>query len=394
MTTNIKPVLDWGPLASRYENEQPRKILSLDGGGIRGVLTLEILLELEHQLQTELGKDDSFRLSDFFDYIGGTSTGAIIAAGLSRGMSVRELLDFYEQKGEAMFDKAFLLKRVKYFYNDGPLLKELQNTFGTGDIDIKSGDFKTLLLVVKMNQSTDSPWPISNNPFAKYNAHERPDCNLRIPLYQLVRASTAAPAYFRPETLQWDPNNPEKTFVFVDGGVTPYNNPAFLMYRMATQAPYKLNWKTGEKNLLIVSVGTGSAPSPGAYNNLLDTLKELPNNLMYTMQVDQDINCRTVGRCIYGAPIDRELKDMIPLDDEGKILPLNSDAGRHFSYVRYNADLSEEGLAKMGLSHIESDDVRQMDSVEFIPQLREVGQVVGKMQVKVKEHFQSFIPKT
>lgn len=385
---------NWGPLAARYATQQPRKMLSLDGGGIRGVLTLEILLELENQLRAELKKDEKFTLSDYFDYIGGTSTGAIIAAGLSRGMSVNDLLQFYEQKGEAMFDKAFLLKRVKYFYNEGPLLKELQNTFGTGDIDVQSGDFKTLLLIVTMNRSTDSPWPISNNPDAKYNAPDRADCNLRIPLYQLVRASTAAPAYFKPETLQWDPANPEKTFVFVDGGVTPYNNPSFLMYRMATQAPYKLNWKTGEKELLIVSVGTGSAPSPGAYSNLLDIVKDLPNNLMYTMQVDQDINCRTVGRCIYGAPIDRELGNMIPVDEEGNIKSLDSDASRHFSYVRYNADLSEEGLAKMGLSHIDSDDVRQMDSVQFIPQLREVGRTAGKMQINVKDHFQNFIPKS
>ncbi len=381
----------WGPLSQRYENEQPRKILSLDGGGIRGVLTLEILFELEKQLKAELKKDDAFRLSDFFDYIGGTSTGAIIAAGLTLGMSVQQLLDFYEQKGEAMFDKAFLLKRVKYFYNDGPLLKELKNTFGDGDIDVQSGTFKTLLLVVTMNRSTDSPWPISNNPNAKYNRQDRLDCNLRIPLYQLVRASTAAPAYFRPETLQWDPKNPEKTFVFVDGGVTPYNNPAFLMYRMATQQPYGLNWKTGERELLIVSVGTGSAPSPGTYDNLLETLKELPNNLMYAMQIDQDINCRTVGRCIFGAPIDRELGDMVPLDKNNKILDLDSDASRHFSYVRYNANLSIEGLKDLGLAHISSDEVRQMDSVKYIPELREVGKMAGQKQVKVKEHFRNFI---
>jgi hypothetical protein len=381
----------WGPLANRYETNQPRKILSLDGGGIRGVLTLEILSELEKQLKAETGKDDNFRLSDYFDYIGGTSTGAIIAAGLSRGMSANELLDFYEQKGEAMFDKAFLLKRVKYFYNDGPLMRELKATFGSGDIDLKSGEFKTLLLVVTMNRSTDSPWPISNNPNAKYNAQDRADCNLRIPLYQLVRASTAAPAFFRPETLQWDPNDSEKTFVFVDGGVTPYNNPAFLMYRMATQKPYGLNWETGEKKLMIVSVGTGSAPSPGVYDHLLETLKELPNNLMYAMQVDQDINCRTVGRCIYGAPIDRELGDMIPLDGNNKILALDSNAENLFSYVRYNANLSDEGLAELGLNHIDSDEVRQMDSVKFIPQLREVGKAVGEKQVKVKEHLKHFI---
>jgi hypothetical protein len=383
----------WGPLQARYEKVEPRKILSLDGGGIRGVLTLEILLELENQLKTELQKDHSFRLSDYFDYIGGTSTGAIIAAGLSMGMSVQQLLDFYEEKGAAMFDKAFLLKRVKYFYNDGPLLRELKKTFGAGDIDLRSGTFKTMLLVVTMNRSTDSPWPISNNPDAAFNLDTLPDCNLRIPLYQLVRASTAAPAYFRPETLQWDPKDPDKTFVFVDGGVTPYNNPAFLMYRMATQKAYNLNWKTGEKELLIVSVGTGAAPSPGVYDHLLETLKELPNNLMYAMQVDQDINCRTVGRCIYGAPIDREIGDMIPMDEKGMMLPLDSDAARHFSYVRYNADLSVEGLKDLELEHIDSDAVREMDSVKHLNELREVGRTVGGKQVKAKEHFGSFLKK-
>ncbi len=387
-------VPDWGPLAERYANDgRQRKILSLDGGGIRGVLTLEILLELETQLKAELKKDDSFRLSDFFDYIGGTSTGAIIAAGLSRGMSATELLQFYEDKGEAMFDKAFLLKRVKYLYNDGPLLKELQNTFGTGDIDVAAGGFKTLLLVVTMNRSTDSPWPISNNPAAKYNNTTRPDCNLRIPLYQLVRASTAAPVYFRPETLQWDAKNPEKTFVFVDGGVTPYNNPSLLMYRMATQSAYGLNWKTGEKELLIVSVGTGSAPSPGAYDNLLNVMTDLPGNLMYAMQVDQDINCRTVGCCVYGAPIDRELGHMMPLDKDGNVLGVSSDAARHFTYARYNANLSEEGLNELGLSHIDSDNVRKMDSVAHIAELREVGRVAGKAQVDVKVHLQNFLSK-
>ncbi len=371
-------------------NHQPRKLLSLDGGGIRGVLTLEILLQLEQQLQRELKKDDSFCLADYFDYIGGTSTGAIIAAGLSLGMKVQQLLDFYEGKGEAMFDKSFLLKRVKYFYNDGPLLKELKNTFGDGDIDIESGKFKSLLLVVTMNRSTDSPWPISNNPWAKYNEPTRPDCNLRIPLYQLVRASTAAPVYFRPETLQWDPANSEKTFVFVDGGVTPYNNPAFLMYKMATQKAYKLQWATGERNLLIVSVGTGSAASPGAYSNIINTAKSLPNNLMYTMQVDQDINCRTVGRCIFGSPIDREMDDLVPLDENGNAVGIDNDAGRHFSYIRYNADLSQDNLDKSGLSHIDSDDVREMDSTKYIPQLREVGKKAGE-QVDVASHFKYFL---
>lgn len=386
----------WGPLAARYEPKDgvhpQRKMLALDGGGIRGVLTLEILLELEQQLRAAHGNDPNFRLSDFFDYFGGTSTGAIIAAGLAKGFSAADLLQFYQDKGEAMFDKTWLLKKVKYFYNDGPLQKALQETFGTGDISLESGDFKSLLLIVTMNRSTDSPWPISNNPNAKYNDSARPDCNLRIPLYQLVRASTAAPAYFRPETLQWDKNNPEKTFVFVDGGVTPYNNPAFLMYRMATQEAFNLRWPTGEKKLLIASVGTGASPSPGTYNNVFDTLKSLPNNLLYAMQVDQDINCRTVGRCIYGAPIDREMGALTPLDADRNPLGLDNDADRHFSYVRYNADLSPEGLEALDCADLDSDEISEMDSTKNIADLRRVGKAVGKSQVNVQEHFRHFIP--
>lgn len=372
-------------------NGNPRKILALDGGGIRGVLTLEILLEMETQLKKELKKGEDFCLGDYFDYIGGTSTGAIIAAGLSLGMKVETLLDFYQKKGKAMFDKAFILNQFWHSYNKSPLEKELRKTFGGGDIDLESERFKTLLLIVTMNLSTDSPWPISNNPWAKYNALNRMDCNLRIPLYKLVRASTAAPTFFPPEILQWDPDDPKKTFVFVDGGVTPYNNPAFLMYRMATQKAYGLEWETGEKKLLIVSLGTGSAVATKAYENKAETAINIANNLMYAMQVDQDINCRTVGRCIYGAKIDRELDEMIPMKADGTIESLDNDAGKHFSYIRYNADLSQEALNEMGLKHIKSEQVRKMDSTKYIAKLREVGRVTGQNQVNIKNHFKFFL---
>jgi len=136
-------------------------------------------------------------------------------------------------------------------------------------------------------------------------------------------------------------------------------------------------------------VGTGSAPGTGSYNNLLEAAKGLPNNLMYAMQVDQDINCRTVGRCTYGANIDRELKFMIPMDRDGKIVPLSNKTSRHFLYARYNADLSREGLDASGLGHIDSDHVREMDSVKYIDQLQEVGKKAAE-QISM-DHFGSFV---
>jgi patatin-like phospholipase/acyl hydrolase len=386
----------WGPLAKRYDvpaDKQPqRKLLALDGGGIRGILTLEILARIEQVLAEATGAGAKFRLCDYFDYIGGTSTGAIIAAGLARGMSVKELSDFYQATGPAMFDKAFILNRIKYLYKSEPLAEQLQKTFGA-TTTLTPADLKTLLLVVTRNVTTDSPWPISSNPLAHYNDQGRPDCNLQIPLWQLVRASTAAPVYFAPEVLQWDKNDPAKAFKFVDGGVTPYNNPAFLMWRMATQAPYKLNWPSGEQKLLVVSVGTGAAPQRDAdvysTSNAIQNAQNIPSALMYGAQVDQDINCRTVGRCAYGEPIDREMGDMVPVDAAGKTIPLSTDLGRAFLYVRYNADLTSPWLNKMGLGDIDPSKVSQLDSVDYTSDLRRIGQRVAQ-DVKAA-HFGTFI---
>jgi predicted acylesterase/phospholipase RssA len=69
----------------------PHKMLACDGGGIRGVLSVEIIAEIESLLQQALGKDDSFVLADYFDHFAGTSTGAIIAACLAIGMRADQI---------------------------------------------------------------------------------------------------------------------------------------------------------------------------------------------------------------------------------------------------------------------------------------------------------------
>lgn len=303
-------------------------MLALDGGGIRGLITLGILKRLEEELGRFSDHGQNFRLSDYFDYIAGTSTGAIIAAGLARGMSVDQLITFYKNSGHDMFEKSRLDKRLVSFYTADPLRKQLQKVFnanedGSYDPDapdkgLSPDNLRCLLLVVTRNATTDSPWPISSNPDARYNDPGRRDCNLRIPLWQLVRASTAAPIYFPPEILKWDPSDPRKTFMFVDGGMTPYNNPAFLLFRMATHPLYRLGWNTGEENLLLISIGTGMAddPSFGGNINIVSNLAGIPGTLMRGIQVEQDINCRITGRCTYGDFIDRELRDITCRDAE------------------------------------------------------------------------------
>ncbi len=185
--------------------------------------------------------------------------------------------------------------------------------------------------------------------------------------------------------MNWDPDDPNKTFVFVDGGLTPYNNPAFLLFRMATQPAYRLNWKTGEQNLLLVSVGTGAAAgvTDAVERNLFGNMQNLPSELMYGIQVEQDINCRTFGRCVYGSEIDREMGNLV--------LPAGTpDHGRFFRYVRYNADLSQKSLNDLGLSDIEAATVQKMDAVGQIDNLSRVGKAVAQNEVAI-EHFGSFV---
>lgn len=403
----------WRHLAPRFEDpERPHKLLALDGGGIRGVLTLEILAEMERQIESATGLK---RLGDYFDYIGGTSTGSIIAAGLAVGMSAQELLDFYEKFGAQMFDKTSLLERVTTLlgslYEDEPLAAQLKEIFHAAKgetpdpADLTTRRLTSLLLVVTRNVTTDSPWPISTNPFAKYNNPDHPECNLRIPLWQLVRASTAAPVFFPPEIVRLNKNDPKKIRAFVDGGITPYNNPAFLLYRMATQPAYKLNWPSGEKNLLLISVGTGAAPAAtqATSRNVLGNMQNLPGELMYGIQVDQDINCRTFGRCVHGAEIDRELGTMVLSDEEETAG--NRGPERFFRYARYNADLSAGGLAALDKALDENPDhakiarvgkippaaVQQMDAIDQIPNLRRIGVAVAKTELDVKKHFGPFL---
>ena len=359
-----------------------KKILALDGGGIRGMMTVEVLASLEEKLRKALGRGSDFVLADFFDFVAGTSTGAVIATCIALGKPVSEIRDFYIDNGKAMFDKAFILKRFRYKYEEEKLAGKLQEVLGP-DAALGSDKLRTVLMMVMRNATTDSPWPLSNNPMAKYNDRMRPDCNLNLLLWQLVRASTAAPVYFPPELVKMGSHE----FIFVDGGITNYNNPAFQAFLMATLEPYKMNWPTGEDNMLVVSVGTGTSPHANedldpSDMNLLYNAGSIPSALMFAASNEQDLLCRVFGKCLAGDVLDREVGDLIGA--KGPVSP------RLFTYMRYNAELTIQGLNALGLSGIEPENVQKLDSVKHIADLQRIGQKVAEKKVDI-EHFRLFL---
>jgi len=366
------------------ERGGPRKLLALDGGGIRGLITVEVLGEIEDQLRGDRG--DEFRLSDEFDYIAGTSTGAIIATCLSLGMSVAEIRAFYRDSGTAMFDKASLLRRFRTKFEDEKLAAKLKEVIGA-DTTLGTDRLKTLLLIVMRNATTNSPWPLSNNPHAKYNLDQRRRdglaSNLDLPLWQLVRASTAAPTYFPPEAIH---AGGPGAFLMVDGGVTMYNNPAFLVFLMATVEPYNLCWTAGKDQLLVVSIGTGTSPNANhdlapEDMNLIYNASSIPSALMFAALNEQDMLCRVFGECRHGDALDLEVGTMI-----GKRGPADP---KLFTYVRYNAELTAEWLGGHDLGHINPRDVQRLDSTSHMAELEEVGRKVAR-QVR-PEHFDGFL---
>lgn len=360
-----------------------KNILAMDGGGVRGVFTLEILARIEELLRQHYGRDN-FVLRDHFDFFAGTSTGAIIAACLCWGMPVQEILDLYVSYGRKMFQpvpwydpRRFLISR----FDAQPLSDMLQRIFsedgegkepallGTDKLRTKDGQLRLLMAVVR-NHSTGSAWPVTNNPLAKYNNREHRECNLDIPLYKLVRASTAAPVYFDPEVIRLG----NTTSVFVDGAVTPYNNPALIAALTAILPCYNLNWETGPDKIRVISVGTIRFPSglPKKARKLWVgyNAAKIPAALIQGAATEQDYLCRCFGDCIFGEAIDSEVGPMVGAKIPGQ---------RWFSYVRYNRSYGAAEVEALLQKH---PSLAKLEAVHAIPLLREIGaQYAGNVEL-------------
>ncbi len=327
-----------------FRSNGPKRILALDGGGLRGILTLGFLQEIENTLRQRHGGDAGFRLCHYFDLIAGTSTGAIIAASLAMGMSVEELIGHYQRLGREVFTKNWFRQGiVRARYDERALIDQLKRVFGEsrtlGDESLRTG-----LLIVTKRLDTGSPWPLGNNPQGRYFKAKPTDTwisNGEYPLWQVVRASTAAPSYFDPEpiTIASEPGKKPVIGTFVDGGVSPFNNPSLQAFLYATVHGYGVKWKIGADQMMLVSVGTGAAdpsqaPSYIAAQGALRALFSLMDDcasLVETMM--QWMSCSPTARTL-----DRELGDL-----GGCVLggvPL-------LSYLRYNVNLSAQEVTAL-----------------------------------------------
>jgi predicted acylesterase/phospholipase RssA len=392
----------------------PKRVLALDGGGVRGALTVAFLERIEKLLKERYGNDA--RLGDYFDLIGGTSTGAVIAGALALGFQTAQVKDFYLRLAP------FAFRRVRWHipvlqakFDARGLRKQIEDV--VGDRVLSSPDLITGFCLITKRMDTGSPWIVSNNPRAPYWEDGKGYIgNKNYPLGNLVRASTAAPHFFDPELLPIIQNEavPESMAtsqgralhtvlqklglrkkvkidssthgLFVDGGVTPHNNPSLALFHMATLPPFNINWPTGPDRLTIVSVGTGTYRPRLSFQSLgFARYAKLAIHALISLMTDAEMLVLLLMQWMGECPAPWQINSEI-----GTLADVLPPGGKMFRFLRYDVRLEKEWLARE--LNVQVDDIllerlRGMDDPTMVDKLYEIGGLAAEKQVKPEHLF-------
>jgi len=240
-----------------------KKILALDGGGIKGLMTAIVLRDIERQLPgaEKVDLDKTNIIKDHFDLVAGTSTGSILAAAICTGRSLNNIIELYEEKGGEIFQPNLKLwgNRVLRTFSQGVshpkhsdkgLAKELKAEFSNGRGEIKLGSklIKTPLLIQAFDATLHEPIV-----FKSHHCDDKSDKSLN--LWEVVKASASAPTFFPSHSLRY--RDHDKPHAMIDGGVFA-NNPSMI----ALSEAFSLGWDKKE-DILLVSLGTSEEIAEG-----------------------------------------------------------------------------------------------------------------------------------
>ncbi|HIF9442347.1 TPA: CBASS cGAMP-activated phospholipase [Photobacterium damselae] len=225
------------------------RVLSLNGGGVRGLYTISVLAEFERILAKD---DKSYSIAEHFDLIAGTSIGGLIALGLADGKTARELESKVLEHASTIFPARkncpkFLWNTLKAFkavmgnrYNGDNIEKAVVDIVGK---ERKVRDLQHRILIPTVNISTGKPLFIKTCHNPRFTRDDR------LRLVDVARATSAAPTYFEPHYIE------ELKAYFVDGGLVA-NNPSYVAYHEAvTDLKNEFNIES-ESQIYILNIGT------------------------------------------------------------------------------------------------------------------------------------------
>ncbi len=336
-------------------------ILSLDGGGVRGILTLQLLKYLE-----KVAEIPCFEL---FDMVAGTSTGGIIASLIANGKTAKEIEKLYTQLSAKVFTKRSLLAdRIlnpplytkKYFKKF--LEKQLHNATLK---DLCSKTNTDILITARDVVSAEETF------FTCFKTETFSGTYKDIEAKKVIEATMSAPTYFYPYKR------------FVDGGVTAYNNPAVASIIEAVR--YCPQTKYNPKKLTVFSFGTGvrkmfvsekNIQNPKGLDSVFwlkwlmnetgDDVSDMQTYLLRTKQLFQHLDFRR-----FQISLHKEIIDKLP---NLKII------GKDFINTYLHS------LTEKDLQHID------LDSVSQIPILKAIGKGMCKFIKKTYKNEKKLPP--
>jgi patatin-like phospholipase/acyl hydrolase len=371
----------------------PKRILSLDGGGIRGILTLGYLERLEKVLRDRYDKPDLV-LSDYYDLIGGTSTGAIIASCLAIGKPVKDIIILYNNLGKVVFGKRRypLIPRkwttvrslFKSSYKHSIIEKLLRDNLVDGNkVEIQLGDQQALkcgLAIFAKRADTYSLWTFTNNPDWKYyKSHQN------IKLWELCRASSAAPYYFSPKKLRLKKSDNISEFdaAFIDGGVSLANNPVLQIFLAATVPAYGYDWTAGKNEILVTSFGTGNGVNADKVDSIVKRSTLAWASRIPDLFMKDALEMSQVVLQLFGENLgDPEIIN----HDYGDLKTVRFSSNKLFSFCRFNVKMTSESLTnELGIPKTEEEvmSLVQMDHFENMEELLKIGR---KAAMKLKSN--------
>jgi patatin-like phospholipase/acyl hydrolase len=231
--------------------ERPFTVLSVDGGGIRGIIPALVLREIERRTARPI--------SDLFDLVAGTSTGGIIALGMTKPnengepqYSAEEIVELYSGKGKRIFSSTILhqLSSAWGLLDEKYPAAEVEEVFEEYFGGARLKDALTNVLVTAFEIELRSPWF-----FRSSRARTEPSRDF--PMKKVARATSAAPTYFEPLKLAGEGEDEGKSWALVDGGV--YANNPTMCALVDARVLY------GARDVLVVSLGTGE-PTAGIHS--------------------------------------------------------------------------------------------------------------------------------
>ena len=252
------------------------RILSLDGGGLRGIMSAEVLKYVEQKLQDFTGNSDA-RIADYFDLIAGTSAGGILTAlflfpdaenPLRPRCSAQEVYDFFRYQSSQIFYPSFndSLQKVGELFNEKYSYQKFNQVMGDFFKDLKLSELLKPCLITSYEIERRE-----THFFTQHDAKLNPKDDYLI--RDVLRATSAAPTFF--EVAQIHALNQE-VYTCIDGGVFA-NNPALCAY---AEARHKFNqdfnldnrYETGPtaKEMVILSLGTGEVKKKYPYQEAKD----------------------------------------------------------------------------------------------------------------------------